>query len=229
MTANYLFFAVIALFAYMIIRGYSRGFLRMVVTFVGLIVIIIAVKKASPYVSDYLINNTSTYSSVQKKITEKFEEANHKYDNTIKENQELTINSYEVPDVLKNNLVINNTQEIYEQLLVSVFEEYVSAYLAKTAINALSFVALFVVLVIAFKVLLAAVDIISRIPIIKGINKLIGGCIGFIEALLIVWVFFFALVVFIGTDSSSALFNMINDSKFLTLLFNTNVLIGIIS
>ncbi|MDO4189413.1 MAG: CvpA family protein [Lachnospiraceae bacterium] len=229
MSVNYLFVAVVALFVYMIVRGYSRGFLRMVVTFVGLVVILVAVKSVSPYVSSYLINNTNTYSSVQEKITEKFKESNLKYDNTIKENQELTINSYDVPDILKNNLIINNTQEMYQKLLVSVFEEYVSAYLAKTAINAMSFVILFVVLIAVFKIVLAAVDLISRIPIIKGINKYIGGCLGFLEALVIVWIFFFIIVVFIGADSSSQLFSMINESKFLTVLFNTNALMGVIS
>jgi len=229
MTMNYLFIAVIALFLYMIIRGYRTGFLRMVVSFLGLIVILIAVKKVSPYVSEYLINHTDTYSSVQDKITEKFKESNQKYDNTIRENQELTINSYEVPDLLKDNLIVNNTQEMYQKLLVSVFEEYVSAYLAKTAINAMSFVVLFILFVVAFKILLAVVDLISRIPIIKGVNKFAGGCLGFIESLLIVWIFFFILVVFIGADSSSTLFGMINDSKFLTVLFNTNALMGIIS
>lgn len=229
MTMNYLFIAVIALFLYMIIRGYRTGFLRMVVTFLGLIVILIAVKKVSPYVSEYLINHTDTYSSVQDKITEKFKESNQKYDNTIRENQELTINSYEVPDLLKDNLIVNNTQEMYEKLLVSVFEEYVSAYLAKTAINAMSFVVLFILFVVAFKILLAVVDLISRIPIIKGVNKFAGGCLGFIESLLIVWIFFFILVVFIGADSSSTLFGMINDSKFLTVLFNTNALMSVIS
>lgn len=229
MEINYLFLAVVALFIYMTVRGYKRGFLRIVVTFIGTLIIIAAARKASPYVTDYLMNNTETYQKVQLRIEEKFAEANERYDNSIPENQVKTIDSYEIPDSLKDNLQINNTAEMYRQLLVSAFEEYVSAYLAKTVVKVAGFVVAFIVLIIAFKILLRVVDIISRIPIIRGINEFIGACLGFVEALVIVWVFFFALVMFIGNDSGAALFGMISDSKLLTLLFNTNMLLGIIA
>lgn len=228
MEINYLFIAVIALFVYMTVRGYKKGFLRIIVTFAGTLLIISAAKKAAPYISDYLINNTEVYQKVQTGIEEKFAEANERYDNSIPENQIKTIDSYNVPDSLKNNLILNNTTEMYKKLLVNMFEEYVSTYLANTAIKATGFVLAFIVLIVLFKVLLVAVDIISKIPIIKGINEFIGGCLGFIEALVIVWVFFFTAVMFIGNDSGSVLFQMISDSKLLTVLFNTNLLLDII-
>lgn len=228
MNTNYLQIAVIILFIFMIVRGYRKGFLRLAVTFIGMIAIIVAASKMSPYVTDYLINNTKAYTVIQENVTEKFKEANQKYDNTIPKNQELTINSYELPDILKNNLLVNNTEQIYKMLLVNVFEEYVSAYLAKSAVKALAFVLLFVVLIIAFKVILSVVDLISKIPIIKGLNKFAGGLLGFIEALLIVWVFFFFVIVFIGNDSGSTILKMVADSKFLSILFNNNIIMSIL-
>ena len=158
-----------------------------------------------------------------------FREANEQYDNSIPENQIKTIDSYNVPDSLKNSLIVNNTTQMYKTLVVDLFEDYVSAYLANTAIKAAGFVLAFIVLIIAFKVLLSVVDIISRIPIIRGINQFIGGCLGFIESLIITWVFFFATVIFVGNKSGSVIFKMIADSDFLTLLFNTNLLLDIIS
>lgn len=228
MNINILFIAVIALFVYLIMRGYNKGFLRIVVSFIGMIFIIAAVKRAAPYVSEYVINNTDAYTSVQEKITEKFKDANLKYDNSIPANQSLTIKSYDLPDVLKDNLLINNTKEMYQALLVDIFEEYVSAYLAKSAIKAMSFVVLFVVFAIAFRILLVFVDIISHIPIIHGVNQMAGACLGCLEALIIVWVFFFVVVMFVGNDTGSRLMAMIADSKFLTVLFNTNVLINVV-
>jgi len=229
MNTNYLLIATLILFSYFIIRGYKRGFLRIVVTFIGMIIIIAAVKRATPYVSEYLINNTKAYEKIQEKVTEKFSEANQQYDNTIVENQTKTINSYEIPDVLKDNLILNNTKQMYQTLLVSMFEEYVSAYLAKTAVKAMSFVILFVVLIIAFNVLLKIVDIISKIPVIKGLNKFAGAILGCSEALIIMWVFFFFAVMFIGNDSGSKLLQMIADSKFLSFLFNSNILMNVIA
>lgn len=226
MNINYLFLTVVVLFIYMIVRGYKTGFLRMMVTFIGVIIILMAVKRVAPYVSDYLINNTKTYQVIQEKITEKFAEANKKYDNSIPENQTLTINSYDVPEIVKSNLITNNTKEMYSMLLVSIFEEYVSAYLAKIVVNAISFIVLFILFYILYKILLVFVDIISKIPIIKGVNKLAGGCIGFIESLLIVWVFFIIVVVFIGNDTATKIFKMVEDSYLLSVLFNSNIFIG---
>lgn len=229
MEVNFLFIAIVSLIIYMTVRGYRRGFLRIVVSFIGTIVIVIAAREAAPYVTDYLYNNTDAYEKIELGIEEMFKDANEKYDNSIPENQVKTIDSYNVPDSLKNNLIINNTAEMYKTLVVDVFEDYVSRYLANTAIKAAGFVLAFIVLIIAFRLLLSFVNIISRIPIIRGINQFIGGCIGFIESLIIVWVFFFVAVMFIGNESGSYIFRMIADSEFLTLLFNTNILLGIIS
>lgn len=229
MEVNFLFIAIVALIIYMTVRGYRRGFLRIVVSFIGTIVIIIAAREAAPYVTDYLYNNTDAYEKIELGIEEMFKDANEKYDNSIPENQIKTIDSYNVPDSLKNNLIINNTAEMYKTLVVDVFEDYVSRYLANTAIKAAGFVLAFIVLIIAFRLLLTVVNIISRIPIIRGINQFIGGCLGFVESLIIVWVFFFVAVMFIGNESGSYIFRMIADSEFLTLLFNTNILLGIIS
>ena len=229
MEINYLFIAIVALIVYMTVRGYRKGFLRIVVSFIGTIVIVIAAREAAPYVTDYLYNNTDAYEKIELGIEEMFKDANEKYDNSIPENQVKTIDLYNVPDSLKNNLIINNTAEMYKTLVVDVFEDYVSRYLANTAIKAAGFVLAFIVLIIAFRLLLYFVNIISRIPIIRGINQFIGGCIGFIESLIIVWVFFFVAVMFIGNESGSYIFRMIADSEFLTLLFNTNILLGIIS
>lgn len=229
MEVNFLFIAIVALIIYMTVRGYRRGFLRIVVSFIGTIVIIIAAREAAPYVTDYLYNNTDAYEKIELGIEEMFKDANEKYDNSIPENQIKTIDSYNVPDSLKNNLIINNTAEMYKTLVVDVFEDYVSRYLANTAIKAAGFVLAFIVLIIAFRLLLTVVNIISRIPIIRGINQFIGGCLGFVESLIIVWVFFFVAVMFIGNESGSYIFRMIADSEFLTLLFNTNILLDIIS
>ena len=229
MEVNFLFIAIVALIIYMTVRGYRRGFLRIVVSFIGTIVIIIAAREAAPYVTEYLYNNTDAYEKIELGIEEMFKDANEKYDNSIPENQIKTIDSYNVPDSLKNNLIINNTAEMYKTLVVDVFEDYVSRYLANTAIKAAGFVLAFIVLIIAFRLLLTVVNIISRIPIIRGINQFVGGCLGFVESLIIVWVFFFVAVMFIGNESGSYIFRMIADSEFLTLLFNTNILLDIIS
>lgn len=45
MEINYLFIAIVALIVYMTVRGYRKGFLRIVVSFIGMVAIIILAKK----------------------------------------------------------------------------------------------------------------------------------------------------------------------------------------
>lgn len=228
MGTNYLLILVIALIIALTIRGYRRGFLQMAVYFGGMLFILFMAKRLSPVVCDYLTNNTEVVSEIQTKINDKLSEKNSVRDNSIESNQEMTINSYELPSDLKSNLIINNTEEMYQKLLVSVFEEYVSKYLSEIAVKALSFVLVFIVLVSAFKIILFLTNLISKIPIIKGLNKLAGAIVGFSESIVITWIFFFISIAFLGHEISTSVIEMISDSQLLTLLYNSNFLLPFI-
>lgn len=229
MDINFLLVAVLTLFLILVIRGYKKGFLQIVVYFAGMIFIIIAVRKISPSVSEYIINNTSAYTEIKDSITEALSEKNSVLDNTNVENQKLTIESYDMPDLIKEKLQINNTAESYKAFLVEVFEEYVSSYLAKTAVNALSFVGLFIALWICFRLVLYLCKLISHIPVIKGLNKMLGALLGFVEAIIISWLFFFIVIVFMGNSLGTKLMYMVNESEILKALFNSNILLVFIS
>lgn len=222
MNVNFLFVAVLLLFIFLMIRGYKKGFLRMVIYFGGMIIILVATKRLSPGVCQYVLDNTGVYTTIRHTITEKYAEKNSERDNTISENQIITIKSYSLPEILESKLIANNTREMYSRLLVQLFDEYVSAYLARISVNALVFIIMFCFLLICFKLLLNVVDIISKIPIIKGLNKMAGSFLGLVEALLITWLVFFVVIIFIGNDVSDKMIVMINSSSFLTEIFNSN-------
>lgn len=228
MGTNYLLILVIVAIVALTIRGYKRGFLQMAVYFCGMLFILFMAKRLSPVVCDYLKNNTDVVTEIQTKINDKLSDKNSARDNSIGVNQEMTINSYELPTDLKNNLILNNTEEMYQKLLVSVFEEYVSKYLSEIAVKALSFVIVFLILALAFKMVLFVTKLVSKIPIIKGINKMAGALIGFSESIVIVWIFFFISIAFLGNDISTKVIEMISDSQFLTILYNSNFLLPFI-
>lgn len=229
MDINILLIAVLLLMMICGINGYRRGFLRIVISLIGMIAIIATVIVVSPYVSDYLINHTSTYDTIRQKFITIFAENNEQRDNTIQENQNLTIDSYDIPEILKGNLKENNNQEMYQSLMVNVFEDYVSAYLAKMVINAIAFVGLFVVLWIFLWFILLSADIITKIPGLNKINRLLGMLTGLSTALIIVWVFFFIVIVFLGNDVGSAMMKEVKESRLLTFMFNSNYLLRYIT
>lgn len=226
---NFLLVAVLATFAFFIIQGYRKGFLRIVVSLVGTILIICAVIFVSPYVSDFLINKSGAYDSVKSKMVEVFKEDNSKLDNTIPENQTITIESYSLPDIIKGALIKNNNEDVYKQLMVDIFEDYVSGYLARLIIKAGVFAGIYLLLRIVLWLALKSVDLISKIPVIKGFNKFLGLVTGFANALIIVWIFYLAIVVFMGNETGGKLLEEVYKSPLLTFLFNENYLMKFIT
>ncbi|MBQ7581321.1 MAG: CvpA family protein [Lachnospiraceae bacterium] len=224
MNWNFLSIAILALFVICIIQGYRKGFLRIVITLIGIVLIIAAVFALQPYVSEFLIGRTEIYDGLKGKIDNVFADDNAKLDNTIPENQELTIESYELPELLKNALKKNNTEEMYRELTARVFEEYISGYLTRLILKAASFIGIFLILSIVLWLALKSADLISKIPIIKGVNKFLGVVAGFINALVITWVFFILAVMFLGNETGGKLMEEIYKSPILTFLFNENYL-----
>lgn len=229
---NYLLVAVVIAIAIGFLIGYRKGFLRLAVSVAGLILVILIVTKISPYVSDYIINNTDIYSDVRTKIITIYEERsnidteNEGENNTDVGNsdQNVRIKSIGLPAVLSDALISNNTEDIYSALAVTLFEEYVSGYLAKIVIKAGSFFGLFIVLWIAQMLLFGAIKILEKIPVLKSLNRFLGAGLGTMVSLLFIWIFFLASLVFFGNSLGNWVIVQVNSSQFLTYLFNSNML-----
>ncbi len=236
MEINRLFAAVAALFVIFIFIGWHKGFLRIVISFAGTIVIIIAVAIMSPKLSRYVVENTGIYERTQEKVTEVFIEkltsADEENDMTVSED-EGTGSSYlkelNLPDILKNDLIEKTASKMYQALVAVVIKDYISVYLAKLIINAGSFVAMYAALSLALWVVVKSSDIIAKIPVIKGFNKMLGALTGAAQALIIVWIFFFVVIMFMGNEAGSRLLKDVQASVFLRYLFNNNYLFRFIS
>ena len=224
MEINILLVVVIAILAISAVNGYHKGFLRIAISLFTIILVICVVTVVSPYVSNYLTNHTKVYDRLREKVIEVFADNNAQYDNTIEENQIKTIESYDLPEVITTCLISNNKTEVYQALMVSLFEDYVAGYLAKMIINAISFIGCFLMLGIFVWFVIFSADIIAKIPIIKGFNRLLGLFAGLIKGLLIIWVGFFVAIVFFGNTLGSQMISYINQSVILTVLFNNNML-----
>ncbi len=224
MDINILLIVVVAILIICAINGYRKGFLRIAISLFSIILVICVVTVISPYVSNYLTNHTKVYEHLKTKVVEVFADNNAQYDNTIEENQIKTIESYDLPEIITACLINNNKTEVYQSLMVSLFEEYVAGYLAKMIINAVSFIGCFLMLWVLTTFVIFSADIIAKIPIIKGFNRLLGCIAGLIKGLLIVWVGFFVAIIFFGNTIGSHMLLYINDSVILSVLFNNNLL-----
>lgn len=220
MSNYYLLIAVIVVLAAGAVKGYRRGFLRLAVWFAGLIAVLFIVTKISPYVSDFLIDNTSLYGKVQEKIVTAYN------DKIISGNED--IDSFGFPDLISDSIRTNNKSEIYEKLAVTIFRDYVAGYLSALSIKAGTFVGLFVILAIIQLILTLAVRILEKIPVLRTFNRLLGMATGITLSLVFIWVFFLAVMMFFGSSFGTWVFNQVGSSRFLKVLFNNNILFELI-
>lgn len=130
-----------------------------------------------------------------------------------------------LPTFMKNTILENNNSEIYKTLSVTSFTEYVASYIAQMAIKLLSFLITFLLAIIIVKALMAAVDIIGEVPVLGTLNRIAGGVLGIVGALLFVWLVFLVITVMYSTAFGKACFDMIESSQILTYLYNKNILL----
>ena len=201
------------------VKGYMKGFLRLAVWFAGLVAVLFIVTKLSPFVSDFIINNTSIYDNIRERIITAYE---------TEYVEKGTIDSFGFPELITDSIESNSTSRIYDRIAVSIFTDYISGYLSTLAIKAGSFVGLFVLLGIAELILITAIKILEKIPVLRTFNRLLGMATGITLSLVLVWVFFLAVMMFFGRSFGSWVFAQIKASRLLTYLFNNNILFDLI-
>jgi len=168
--------------------GYQKGLVKQLATILSVVLTMYLVYILTPYITDYLEKNTTIKDAIVKEMNDAFREANSVRDNSIYDNQVETIESYQLPQVIKSMLVENDTESVYSILAVSIFEEYVSVFLARKILQIMSFLITFIMVMLFLKITVLSMEFIAKLPVISGFNKVAGGLVGLSEGLLVVWV-----------------------------------------
>lgn len=137
------------------------------------------------------------------------------------------IRNADIPEVFKELLLANNNSEIYKQLGVETFVQYVGSFLAKLIINIVAFLCTFLLVTIIVRAIVLALDIVADLPGVGAINHLIGGVIGVIGALIVVWTMYLLVTLLFATEIGKELFRMIQASDFLSTLYEYNPVMGL--
>ena len=136
--------------------------------------------------------------------------------------QVAAIEKADLPDVFKNLLSVNNNSEIYKELGVDTFAQYVGSYLARLIINIVAFLCTFVLITIVLRAIVFALDIVSNLPVLGFINRLAGGAIGVIGALVIVWNVFVVITLLYTTSFGKEMYRMIQSDAILKTIYEYN-------
>ncbi len=139
-----------------------------------------------------------------------------------REMQMEAIQNADLPEVFKSLLTVNNNSEIYEQLGVETFAQYVGGFMAKLFIDIVSFLCTFLLVTIVLRAIVFALDIVAELPGIGVVNHLVGGLMGVVGALVIVWILFLIITLLFTMPIGKEMFRMIEASGFLQVLYDYN-------
>lgn len=223
---NWLLIIVIAILGGAALKGRYDGFIKTVFSIFSVLIALALTASINPYIGKEIQKNEKVTSFVSEKVSEVLE---IKKEEDGVADQVKAIDQLELPKSLKNALVENNNADVYKVLVVNKFEQYVSRYLAAIIINGICFLLVFAIVMILLQAIYKALDLFSKLPIINGLNKTAGLFVGFFKGLIVIWILFLALTVISGTSWGKIGYAYINDSVFLSSLYNNNLLLQLIT
>ncbi len=226
---NVLLVVIVAFFGINALAGMKRGLIKTVFSMFSVIVALLATAFLSPVLTQWLQGNENVMEYFVEKADAvlPFDEVESMLNLEKKEaEQKRFLDSLPLPESIREQLAQNNSRDFYKTLGVDTFRAYLCNYIACMIISALSFVATFVAMLILLKVLCFSLDLISKLPVLNQVNHLLGMAAGLAYALLLVWVGGVILTALGSTEAGSSLMKQVNDSAFLSFLYNNNPLMG---
>lgn len=237
---NWLLIIIVLLLALCVVNGYRKGFLRMMYSMVSWVIMFALVTWATPYINTFLRNNTSIYQTIatyceqqiREKTEKQIEQETAAVTGGVEQNNgqpaDLTKLGVKLPDSVMNNISEKTADLAGEALDASGIYAQVSVGMADFILNGISFFIAFAVGMIVLHFFSGILGIVSRIPIIRGINKYLGTVAGAIYGFVVVWIAFYVIALCSTSEVGGALISYIYESPFLTYIYENNLIVALI-
>ena len=223
---NWMLVLVIATLFFYSLRGRRKGFIKTVFTVFSTIIAILLTMWIIPYVSKVVQSNDEIVNYVSKNITSKLinDDIDSKRSDEIKYIEKLPL-----PSIIKNRLIENNTNDVYDALSTNNFQGYINRMITLLILNFFIFLILCLIIKIALYIIGNILNLVSYLPIINGLNRIAGMLVGFLHGIIIVWIGFIVITVFSSSTIGSNLFRQINESRILSFIYNNNLILNFLT
>ena len=194
------------------VRGYRRGLIKELVSLVCVFLSMAIVWLINPYVNEFIRENTSIYEKVQESCRE-----------FVGEEYSTWTGSGES----QTGLVQNNNSDSYQYLAVTTFSDYIAQYLARMAVNGISFLISLLMSTIMVRSITWMLNLVTRLPVLHGMNKVAGALLGAVKFLIVIWIIFLALTIVCNTKAGEAALQIIKKDCILSFIYDRDILIRI--
>lgn len=252
--SNFVLIMVLVIFGGCFYMGSRKGLVRTVFGLFSSIVVLLAGTVISPIISNQLRNNDKIFNAISTRIEKSLENygKNGKRDeqsvdkkktkgkkSKSKKSREL-INADDIyvpyklltgnqaveeiiTDILKNEHIKKAREDVQKEV-----NHRVAIYLTGIVINSGTFILVYFILSVGLLVLGKMLNIISKLPVINELNRMVGGIVGIFQGLVIVWLIFTLMMVFIEKPFIQEGMRQIEENAFLRILYESNIIAKII-
>lgn len=229
---NIILIGVMLFMVAMIAIGMKRGLIKTAFSFGSIFLVLILVNVLTP-VAKEVVKNTPVYDNINRNIQNYVGEhialSTENMTETGVNNQEKIINELPLPNGVKEALTQNNNQSSYDSFAVNTFKDYIVAYLTDIVLNAAVYILLFAIISILLKTIVEVLNIVAKLPVIHTFNMAGGALIGFVQAIVIIWLLCMVITVFSSTSGGQTICKAIADNGMLSFIYDNNLIQNIVN
>lgn len=180
---------------------------------------------ATPYISDFIKENTPIYQAVEENCREMLKGGEGQENSGLE--QKKFIEGLGLPEALEKQLLGGSDSGSSVDRAVEGVSDYLAEYMAGLILNILTFVVTLAAVNLVLRMTVLTLDNLAKLPVLNSINKAFGMVLGAAQGLLVVWVAFLVITAFGNTDAGRKLLEMIHESPILDFLYNINIFLKI--
>ncbi len=216
------FIGIILIFAFI---GLSRGFIKEIVSLIGVILALVVSFYLSRIFADFIFE-TFVKDTVVEKISETIvSTAENSVNGVVDVIPEYIVSAaksmgFDITSSVNNNIA-SDIESTATSVSTSIVED-VAGPLISGLISVVLFIILFIILKILIGLISKALNLVAKLPVIKSANKLLGFSVGLIRGVLTVVICCYVLTILVNTNDNG-LFGITNDrldSSFILGIYN---------
>ncbi len=218
---------IIAIITIAAVLGAKLGFIRTVYQVVSSILALVLAFVAYPIVQAAL-ELTPLHEGVRGWIANKIPDLGQ-FTHLQQQAEAIKAATEWLPDFIGEYLIRNNNTEVYQIMSVQTLEDYLIMYLTNFCMIILAILITWVAIKIGLSILITALDIVSKLPVLRTVNEVVGFVAGAIKGLLIVWLMQASMPLLILIPQLSGLEKIAEKGMLNHLLYECSIILHYIN
>lgn len=223
---DWLKWAVLAVFVLFALHGYRKGFVKIAYSLAAIILSIVLVSALTPYVKDVLLEKTQLYTKLTDKCSVRIEE---KYAQNTSEEPKDQADLLEQAGVKLPPALTTTVSCMLQEEASSNLYHMAGRQVAMWILCAISFVLTMLLVGIIIEIIGGFLNIVARLPVLHGFNRIMGAGAGLVQGLLVFWLAAVVLTIFCTSKTVQPVMEAIYANKYLTFLYENNGILYFIS